>query len=133
MKQAISLVEVLVSIMLITTVIVSVLQMKDNNLFLLDKFSSSSLVNSYFTYAVESGEKRNSTVYLSDKVDFKDDDIRRELKNIKILIKDQDLKDVSVPKNDYIKSVSVIESSYKLELKEKTMTQKFYTFKLEQN
>ena len=133
MKQAISLVEVLVSIMLITTVIVSVLQMKDNNLFLLDKFSSSSLVNSYFTYAVESGKNRNTKVYLSDKVDFKDDDIRRELKNIKILIKDQDLKDVSVPKNDYIKSVSIIESSYKLELKEKTMTQKFYTFKLEQN
>lgn len=132
MKKAISLVEVLVSIVLITTVIVSILQMKENNLFLLDKFKISILNNSYISFAVNVGENKNEKVYLSDIVDFNDDDIRKELKDIKILIQDKNLIDMKIPENDYVKSVNVIESSYILEQNNKKVNQKFYTFKLVQ-
>ena len=135
MKKAISLVEVLVSIMLITTVIAAILQMKDNNLFYLDKFQNSSLNNSYLNFAVDSSsreEKRNKSIYLNSQVDFKDDAIRKELKKIKIFIKDTVLKDISIPKNDYIDSVGITQSQYSFIQNEKTITQKFYTFKLEQ-
>ncbi len=129
MKKAISLVEILVSIVLITTVIVAILQMKENNLFLLDKFQKSSLNSGYISYALIDGENRNRTIYLNHSVNFKDDEIRRELKNIKILIKDTKLKDIQVPENEYLKSIAVIQTSYSLNDK-KSMTENFYTFKL---
>jgi len=134
MKKAISIIEVLVAVMLITTVIAAVLQMKNNNLFFLDKFSQSALLNSYVSYTVVQppNSKRDTKIYLDKQVDFNDDDIRKKLKQIKISIKDTEEKDIGIPKNDYIQSVNILKSSYNLEYKEKKIQQNFYTFKLEQ-
>ncbi len=48
-KKAISLIEVMVSIALISTVIVTILKIKDNNLFYIDKFKKASLSNGYIS------------------------------------------------------------------------------------
>ena len=134
MKKAISIIEVLVAVMLITTVIAAVLQMKNNNLFFLDKFSQSALLNSYVSYSVVQApnSKRDTKIYLDKQIDFNDDAIRKKLKQIKISIKDTVEKDVGIPKNDYIQSVNILKSSYNLEYKAKKIQQNFYTFKLEQ-
>lgn len=130
MKKALSLIEVIVSIVLLTIVISVTLQIQQNNIFYLDKFKDSKLYNSYIGLIATSNKEksnRNKSVYLSDMINFNDDDIRKEFKNIKIDIKDKDLKDMPLPKNDYIKTANIIESSYSIENKSKKI---FYSFKL---
>jgi len=134
MQKAISLIEVLISIILITVVIVSILQMKNNNLFFLDKFKTSSQNNSYIGLAVQDNTddtKKNENIYLDKMVDFGDDDISIELKKYKITRKTKQLKDIEIPKNDYIKIVSVVETEYILIQEAHNIKQNFYTFKLE--
>lgn len=131
MKQAISLVEVLVSIVLLSTVIVASLQMKNNTLFFLEQFPQKSLYNSYLSIAVKDGQNRNDTFYLDQKTNFRDDDIRKILKQIKITIKDKQLKNIQIVENKYIESIGVIESSYSVKNQDKMMHTKLYTFTLE--
>ncbi len=130
-KKAISLIEVMVSIALISTVIVTILKIKDNNLFYIDKFKKASLHNGYISLvSLPSNVKmRNETIRVSDKINFNDDDMRKELKNIKIILKDKKLKNIELPKNDYLKDTKVIKSTYSIE---KEVSKVFYTFKLVQ-
>ncbi len=72
---------------------------------------------------------RNETIRVSDKINFNDDDMRKELKNIKIILKDKKLKNIELPKNDYLKDTKVIKSTYSIE---KEVSKVFYTFKLVQ-
>lgn len=130
LKKAFSLVEVLVAVSLIATVIASVLQMQQNNLFFLEKFKTSSTNNTYISLGVEkidTKELRNKNIIVGDKINLGDDDIRRELKAIKLKVKDTQLKDKELPENDYVKTIQIYESAYSLE----NMTKKFYTFKLQ--
>ena len=129
MKKALSLVEVIVAIVLLTIIIATVLQIQQNNIFFLEKFKNSSLYNSYISLVVEpSNSLRDESFYLSDKVDLKDDDIRKEFKNIKISVKDTEDEEIDIPQNDYIKEAKVVKSTY---LIDGQATKTFYTFKLQ--
>ncbi|RLA82807.1 MAG: hypothetical protein DRG78_06165 [Epsilonproteobacteria bacterium] len=130
-KKAISLIEVMVSIALISTVIVTILKIKDNNLFYIDKFKKISLNNGYISLvSLPSNEKiRGKTIRVSDKINLNDDDIRKELKNIKIMLQDKKIKNIELPKNAYIKDAKVIKSTYSIETE---VSKVFYTFKFVQ-
>ena len=129
MKQALSLTEVLISVMLITLVIATVLQIQQNNIFYLDKFKTSALNNGYIALIATSNvsDNRNTNIILSDKIDLGDDDIRREFKKIKIKVKDKKLDNMPLPPNDYIKTANVVESSFSIGDSTKKV---FYSFKL---
>lgn len=126
-KSALSLIEILVSIAIISIVITAILQIQQNNLHFLEKFNRSALNNSYISYAQKEGKNRNKDIYLSDVVDFKDDDIRKELKEIKVHIKDEEDSDMQLPKNDYIQSAKVNKSTYSVAGNKKI----FYTFTIQ--
>ena len=127
-SKAFSLIEVLVAVSLITTIIVTILQMQQNNIYFLEKFKTSSLDTGYISFVIsDSKDIRNKNIIVSDVVNFNDDDIRKELKDIKIKIKDERIKDIELPKNDYINNAKVIKSTYILDDKQKT----FYSFTIE--
>ncbi|MEA3513304.1 MAG: hypothetical protein U9R37_06855 [Campylobacterota bacterium] len=127
-KKAISLVEVMVAIVLLTVVVTATLKLQQNNIFYLDKFKQSSIDNSYITTAISnSDQKRDIDITLSDIVDFKDDDIRRELKNIKINIKDEEGEDIELPENDFLQAIKVKTTTYTLK---DGMKKVFYHFEL---
>ena len=129
MKKALSLVEVIVAIILITIVIGTMLEMKTNNIFFLEKFKNSSLYNSYISMVANKDKKQdNKNIYLDKEVDFDDDEIRKELKEIKIKVKQLDNEDMPLIKNDYIKNAIIIKRKYTIEDK---ITKVFYQFKLE--
>ncbi len=90
--DAISLVEVLLSILLLTLVIGTVFKIKDNNLVFLEKFSQSQQFSTYVALAISSytNKIKNENIYLDEVVDFKDDDIRRKLKLIKVIRRDSE-------------------------------------------
>ena len=129
-KKAISLVEVMVSIALISTVIVATLKMQDNNIFNLKKFKENSLNNGYISLVttVPIDQKRNITIRVGDKINLDDDDIRKELKDIKVFLKDKEAKDIDLPENDYIKTAKVLNTTYSIDNK---IQKTFYTFKLQ--
>ncbi len=129
MKQALSLVEVLISIMLISIVIVSILQIKENNLYFLEKGELGTKNNTYLSaVALETTTKlENKNIYLSDKIDFKDDDIRKVFKTIKIHIDEEMLKPTVYNIDNYSLTINIKQSTLSLNEDAKKI---FYRFKL---
>ncbi|MCK5111615.1 MAG: hypothetical protein KAQ94_08850 [Arcobacteraceae bacterium] len=128
-KQAITLVEVLVSVMLISVVIVSLLQIKENNLHFLEKSKDTIKYNSYIAMVSLDNDKniRNKNIYLDEEIKFKDDDIRKEFKNIKIKVKDEELEPIEFSTDEYTLQINIKQTSLSMENK----TQKsFFRFSL---
>jgi hypothetical protein len=124
--------EVLIAVVLITTVIAAILQTKNNSLFFLEKFQTSSFYHSCISLSTDSNaSNRNKNIYVSDSVNFGDDDIRKKLKEIKIHVKDEEkIDEKKLPDNDYIKTASINKSTYKIEKNDKTISQTIYSFTL---
>ena len=126
MKKSFSLVEVLVAVSLISTVIVAIIKMQQNNLFFIEKFKNTANQNGYISLVVSNSKNlRNKNIKLGDKVTLDDDDIRKEFKDIKIKVKDENTKDMELPVNDYLVG-KVIKSVYTLDNIHKV----FYKFSL---
>jgi len=116
-----------VAVSLIVTVIAAVLKMQQNNLFFLEKFKTQSQINSYISMIVESSKDiRNKDIRLEDKIKFRDDDIRKEFKSVKITVKDEKMPEIKLPKNDYLKGAKVLKTTYTLDGKQNI----FYSFSL---
>ena len=130
MKKALTLVEVLVSIVLISIVITTILQIQQNNIHLLKKVKKSTVYNGYISLISTYDNKHNTDtkLYLDSEIKFGDDEIRKKLKEIKVYVKDTQLKDITLPKNDYINVAHIFQRSYKIEDK---VVKNFYTFKLD--
>lgn len=118
MKKAISLIEVMVSVIIITFVIGVLLDTKNQNLFFLERFNEIDKTNSLILmYANDYSNinSRDEDVYLKDIIENNHDEIRRDLKDIKISVKDEIVEE-RVFEYDNIKlSYEIIESTYKLD------------------
>ncbi len=132
MKRSFTLIEVLVSIGLLSVIIAVVFQIKQNNLFYLHKFNNSVKVDQYIALATikkfKNDNLKNRKIYLDEIVDFKDDDIRRDLKNIKISLKEEELDDIDFSTDQYNLKIKIIEQIYKYNSKNE---KKFYQFRLQ--
>ena len=132
MKRSFTLIEVLVSIGLLSVVIAVIFQIKQNNLFYLHKFNNSVKVDQYIALATikkfKNDNLKNRKIYLDEIVDFKDDDIRRDLKNIKISLKEEELDDIDFSTDQYNLKIKIIEQIYKYNSKNE---KKFYQFRLQ--
>lgn len=124
MKKAFSLVEVLVAVALISVVIATTLQLQQNNLHILDTNDKRVELNSYFSLVSNTRDKDSFRV--DDVIKFKDDDIRKEFKDIKVKLEKDDLDPVELPQNDYIKTIQITEYIYTIDGKQR----KFMRFSL---
>jgi Tfp pilus assembly major pilin PilA len=130
MKKTLTLVEVLISVMLISIIVVALLQIEQNNLYLLEKTKDMTKYNSYISLvALENDDKnlRNKSFYLDKKIDFKDDDIRRELKEIKVNIKDKKLKPIIFEADEYSLNINIKQTQVSIKDDAKKV---FYWFSL---
>ena len=130
MKKSFTLVEILVAVALISVVIVALIKMGQNNLFLLEKFetlSSSSNYSSLALLGVDENKTEDKNIYLDDVVDFKDDDLRRELKEIKVIVKNERLDDEKIPVDNFTLTKQVTKTILTIENKQE---KEFYRFKL---
>jgi len=95
LRGAFTLIEVMVSVMIISVVIMALLQMQGNNTYMFSKLKSKLEINQYASFFIANkdyGFKKES-VYLSDLLNefVVEDDLRRKLKNIKIKIRYEEL------------------------------------------
>lgn len=131
MKKSFSLIEVLIAVTLLSVVITAIFQIKENNIFFLSHFKESSRNNEFISLAtmskIDPAKLRNENIYLDKIVDFKDDDVRKELKNIKVNIKDKEFDELDLSIDEFSLKVNILESKYEIE---DTIIKKIYTFKL---
>ena len=118
MKKAFSLVEVIISVAILSFVMITLLQMKSNNIFLLEKSNEKTQLVDYVLLAgdiEDSSKQTNKSVYLDKLTQFKNDDIRRELKEIKIEIKDKELNKLEIKENGLNIKIKTYAREYKIE------------------
>lgn len=127
-KKAFTLTEVLISVMLISVVIAAILQMQQNNLHFLEKYKSSSLNDGYINYAATVNHEQDTKIFLDSIVSFKDDEIRKELKEIRVNLDVEDGEDIKLPENDYITNIGSKKYTYTIE---DEITKIFYEFTIE--
>lgn len=121
--------EVLVSIILISGVILTLFEINSNNLFFLEKFSQNSDSNSALSLTMLSHKEianENKNVYIKDIIEFKNNEVSKIFKDIKIKIKDNvfEKQEITLDKNTV--NVEVYETELTLNDRKK----KFYTMKL---
>lgn len=130
MKKAFSLVEVLIAVALLSVVIVALIKMGQNNLFLLEKFkttNTSSGYNSLAFFGIDMNKTEDKNIYLDEVVDFKDDDLRRELKEIKVVVKNEKLEDEKIEADSF----TITKKITKIHLTTDNQNEKdFYRFQL---
>ena len=132
MKKSFTLIEVIISVTILSIVISAVLQIQQNNLNDLDKFQSSFKNNEYISmsslYDKKEKENINTHFYLDDIVKYKDDNIRKELKNIKIYIKTKLIDTIDLSSDEYDLRIKIYKENYKIK---DSISKNFYTFKLD--
>lgn len=118
MKKAFSLVEVIISVAILSFVMITLLQMKSNNIFLLEKSNEKTRLVDYILLAgdIENSSKQtNKSVYLDNLTQFKNDDIRREIKEVKIEIKDKELDKLEIKIDGLNIKIKTYVREYKIE------------------
>ena len=109
MKKASSLMEIIISIVILSFVMISLIQIKMNNIFLVSKVNENSSLEEYALLSIDFNDNildKNESIFLSDKYNFQNDDIKISLKEIEINIKDEkkESKNISSEFNVNIKS-----------------------------
>lgn len=122
--------EVIIATALLSVIMLSLLQIKSENIFLVKKSQEKQLLKDYLSSSISFDEKKkNENKRLDDIYKFNNDEIRRDIKQIKVKIKDDELSKKTIFKNEDLNINSrIYERSYSIEDK---VTKKIYTFKLE--
>ena len=122
--------EVLVAITMLSVVMLSLLQIKSNNIFLIKKSDEKAKLNDYVLLSMNLKEvdSRNENIFLDRLYRFDDDKLRQELKPIKVKQKDKEI-DTKTMKNDIMDlNITTYSTTYSIDDKIK---KSIYTFKLE--
>jgi K+ transporter len=131
MKKSLTLVEVLISVMLISVVITAMLQIKNNNLIILKKVNDTIQNNSYVNLLAfdKINNNQDTKIYLDEQINFKDDNIRKKLKTIKVTKKTTQEKPIILKSDDYKLTIMIYKTTLAIEDK---ITTNYYRFSLEQ-
>ncbi len=130
MKKSFTIVEVLIAVALISVVIVALIKMGQNNLFLLEKFKTSNTTSDYNALAffgIDENKTSDENIYLDEVADFKDDDLRRELKVIKVIVKNERLEDEKIGAENFTITKQVTKTKLTIENQNE---KDFYRFRL---
>lgn len=132
MKQAFSLMEVIISIVMLSVVMITLLQIKSENIHLVSKSDKQVRLNDYILLAINFKNEilnKNEYVDLSKNYKYENDDIRRELKDIKVSIVDKKLETVSI--NNGFNNINIVTFSRTFSLENTDIKKKLYSFKIE--
>jgi len=130
MKKAFSLVEVVIAISILSFVMVTLLQIKSDNIFIVSKSDEKAKLNEYILLAIDLKVKENinENLFLDRKYSFENDNLRKELKGIKVKIKNEKEKSTFLD-NDLMKlNITTYSTTYSIK---DDIKKKIYNFKIE--
>ncbi len=103
-KNAFTLIEVMVAVIIISVVIMALLKMQGNNAHMFSRFTSQLKINQYASFFIANSDYgfEKKSVNLDDILsDFKlEDDLRIELKNIKVEVVYEELEQIDMSESD---------------------------------
>jgi prepilin-type N-terminal cleavage/methylation domain-containing protein len=132
MKKAFSLMEVIISIVILSVAMIALLQIKSENIFLVSKSNENTKVNDYILLSIDFRDEilnKNEDIFLDKKYTYLNDNVRKELKDIKISIKDDKIESNSIQSNLNNINTTIFSRTYSLE--NSNIKKKIYSFKIE--
>jgi hypothetical protein len=131
-KKAFLLLEVLASITLIGIILIALIEIKNNNIFLLDRTVESAKIDRFISLGAMLGDtnssKKDEKIYLKDHIDFKDDELRSYIKDIVVEKRTIEQEPLIFDESDFTLSVNINQVNYSLKSGE---NKNFYKFSLE--
>ena len=122
--------EVIIAVIMLSTVMVTLLQIKSDNIFVMSSSNEKTIKKDYLSLAVNlnPSSTRNENIFLDRLYSFENDDLRKELKKIKIKIKDKKLDTQSFEYENKNFTMTTYSTSYSLS---DDIKKEIYSFKLE--
>lgn len=122
--------EVLVAITMLSVVMISLLQVKSDNIFLIQKSEEKAELNDYVSLVMnlEEASDRNENIFLDRVYRFDNDELRKELKPIKVKIKDDKVSSKLIKNDTYDLNITTYSTTYNIDDK---INKNIYTFKIE--
>lgn len=122
--------EVLVAITMLSVVMISLLQVKSDNIFLIQKSDEKAELNDYVSLVMnlEEASDRNENIFLDRVYRFDNDELRKELKPIKVKIKDNNVSSKKIKNDTYDLNITTYSTTYNIDDK---INKSIYTFKIE--
>ena len=132
MKQAFSLMEVIISIVILSVVMLTLLQIKNDNIHLVSKSDKKVRINDYILLAIDFKNEilnKNEDIDISKNYKYENEDIQQELKDKKVIIKDEKMKLESI--NSRFNSLNITTFTRTFNLDNTDVKKKLYSFKIE--
>ena len=92
MKKAFSLMEVIISIVILSVIMITLLQIKSDNIHLISRSDKKVKTNDYILLAIDFKNEilnKNENIDLSKNYKYENENIQQELKDKKVIIKDE--------------------------------------------
>jgi len=125
--------EVIISIVILSVVMVALLQIKSENISIISKSDKKVRLNDYILLAIDFSDKnmtnKNENIDISKKFKYENDDIKRELKDIKVSIEDEEIKSESI--NNGFNNINITTFSRTFSLENSDIKKKLYSFKIQ--
>jgi len=121
--------EVIISIVMLSVVMLTLLQIKSDNIFLVSKSAEKSKLVEYIQLVINMSneDKKNENVYLDSVYKFKNDEIRKEFKDIKIKVKSDQIDSKEYNTNSVNFKIITNSNTYTID----DIKKNIYTFKIE--
>lgn len=121
--------EVIIAVVMLSVVMLTLLQIKSDNIFLVSKSNDQSKLIDYIQLVanIDNEDKKNENIFLNKLYEFKNDDIRKEFKDIKIKVKSEQIDSKDYNTNSVNFKIITNENSYSIDDTKKNI----YTFKIE--
>ena len=132
MKKAFSLMEVIISIVILSVVMITLLQIKSDNIHLVSKSDKKVKLNDYILLAIDFKNEilnKNENIDLSKNYKYENENIQQELKDKKVIIKDEKMKLESI--NSRFNSLNITTFTRTFNLDNTDVKKKLYSFKIE--
>ena len=132
MKKAFSLMEVIISIVILSVVMITLLQIKSDNIHLVSKSDKKVKINDYILLAIDFKNEilnKNEDIDISKNYKYENENIQQELKDKKVIIKDEKMKLESI--NSRFNSLNITTFTRTFNLDNTDVKKKLYSFKIE--
>jgi Zn-dependent metalloprotease len=125
--------EVIVAVMILSVVIVALLQIKTENIFLISKTNERVKLNEYVQLSVDlkkvnEDSSDNIELFLDKKYPFVNDDIRKELKEIKVLVREKKEDEYKIETQSQDLNITIYSRTYSIN---DDIKKKIFNFKIE--
>ena len=124
--------EVIISVVILSVVMITLLQIKSNNIQLASKSEEKNKSNDYILMALsfnDSITNKNESVLIDKKYTYDNEEINEEIKNRKVNIKDDKLESKTI--ESHRNSINISTSFRSFSLENSDIQKKIYTFKIE--